>query len=494
DLKTFGFKSIDHNNLVNSEFKDMRDDMWKRCRLPQRADEVPLTVFYDRYPELHEAERNLYNIQSSLNVRKAKCFSPRGKRIRDLANLIDNWCTSSRCVRAAPVHNVYQSPFQDSRDYIPAFNPYYLDNAIRFLKGNGVHGVTTPCVTTLNANSITPFGFSEQTTSGIWHAVILSVSSSTSLNSSQHFSSRISLLTNLVTSGIGHTPWEREIIPPKELRKYEYHHLASFFKRDGYGNFPWTSHFLSPLELAKRGFYYTGVGDAVTCYSCKLTLHNWIPSDEIIADHRRYGAEDCAAVWNYQPEHHPNTPILVPSEDEVLTGMDFPSTREDEPDTMEVQGSVKNIVTSTVTNDSGAQGNGENLANAFTGLSVTSKWKVHTLNTDENNEFAPPIHLRRCEYHRLASFFKRDKDGEFIWKNHYVSPLELARLGFFYTGRNDSVTGVTSPFGTEFQVMTLEPNTRDGHRDAHLSQVGRYIHRIFQLNKVTGQCIYSSQF
>ncbi|CAG7645963.1 unnamed protein product, partial [Allacma fusca] len=29
-----------------------------------------------------------------------------------------------------------------------------------------------------------------------------------------------------------------EIIPPKELRKYEYHRLASFFKRDGYGNFP----------------------------------------------------------------------------------------------------------------------------------------------------------------------------------------------------------------------------------------------------------------
>ncbi|CAG7681528.1 unnamed protein product, partial [Allacma fusca] len=28
---------------------------------------------------------------------------------------------------------------------------------------------------------------------------------------------------------------------------------------------------------------------------------NWIPSDEIIADHRRYGAEDCAAVWNYNP-------------------------------------------------------------------------------------------------------------------------------------------------------------------------------------------------
>ncbi|CAG7723372.1 unnamed protein product, partial [Allacma fusca] len=37
DLKTFGFKSIDHNNLVNSEFKDMRDYMWKRCQLPQRA-------------------------------------------------------------------------------------------------------------------------------------------------------------------------------------------------------------------------------------------------------------------------------------------------------------------------------------------------------------------------------------------------------------------------------------------------------------------------
>ncbi|CAG7815435.1 unnamed protein product [Allacma fusca] len=86
-----------------------------------------------------------------------------------------------------------------------------------------------------------------------------------------------------------------EIIPPNELRKYEYHHLASCFKRDG----------------------------------------------------------GLSSSFELQPEHHPNTPILVPSDDE-----DFSSTSGDELDTMEVQGSITNTVTSTVTNDSGAQGNG----------------------------------------------------------------------------------------------------------------------------------------
>ncbi|CAG7828009.1 unnamed protein product, partial [Allacma fusca] len=67
-----------------------------------------------------------------------------------------------RIVTAAPVHTIAYSPYQGNPDYIPAFNPDHLDNAIKYLSGNGVLGVTTPCMVTLNANMITPFGFNEQ--------------------------------------------------------------------------------------------------------------------------------------------------------------------------------------------------------------------------------------------------------------------------------------------------------------------------------------------
>ncbi len=48
--------------------------------------------------------------------------------------------------------------------------------------------------------------------------------------------------------------------------------------------------FMKPtaLDLAKAGFYYTGMGDRVMCFSCKVVVKNWAPSDTAWGEHARW--------------------------------------------------------------------------------------------------------------------------------------------------------------------------------------------------------------
>lgn len=50
----------------------------------------------------------------------------------------------------------------------------------------------------------------------------------------------------------------------------------------------WPLPFLSPTDLAKAGFYYTGPGDRVTCFTCGGQLNNWEPKDNALSEHRRH--------------------------------------------------------------------------------------------------------------------------------------------------------------------------------------------------------------
>ncbi|NXG13353.1 XIAP ligase, partial [Grallaria varia] len=45
---------------------------------------------------------------------------------------------------------------------------------------------------------------------------------------------------------------------------------------------------LTPKELANAGFYYTGVGDQVSCFCCGGKLKNWEPSDRAWSEHKRH--------------------------------------------------------------------------------------------------------------------------------------------------------------------------------------------------------------
>lgn len=43
-----------------------------------------------------------------------------------------------------------------------------------------------------------------------------------------------------------------------------------------------------PKHMAQAGFYYTGKGDKVICYSCDLGIHKWIESDDPWFEHARH--------------------------------------------------------------------------------------------------------------------------------------------------------------------------------------------------------------
>lgn len=44
-----------------------------------------------------------------------------------------------------------------------------------------------------------------------------------------------------------------------------------------------------PSVLARNGFFYTGVGDRVTCFYCNVTLKQWEAFDDVEMEHMRWG-------------------------------------------------------------------------------------------------------------------------------------------------------------------------------------------------------------
>ena len=44
----------------------------------------------------------------------------------------------------------------------------------------------------------------------------------------------------------------------------------------------------TPLDLAGAGFYYTGYGDSVRCFSCGIQLHDWKVKDSAMTEHKKW--------------------------------------------------------------------------------------------------------------------------------------------------------------------------------------------------------------
>ena len=43
-----------------------------------------------------------------------------------------------------------------------------------------------------------------------------------------------------------------------------------------------------PKDLIQNGFFYTGIGDKVTCFYCNITLKQWEQSDCIETEHLKW--------------------------------------------------------------------------------------------------------------------------------------------------------------------------------------------------------------
>ena len=59
----------------------------------------------------------------------------------------------------------------------------------------------------------------------------------------------------------------------------------------------WPLEFLSPRDLSAAGFFYRGLADQTQCAFCCITISQWEPQDNPMAEHRRH-APNCPFVLN----------------------------------------------------------------------------------------------------------------------------------------------------------------------------------------------------
>ena len=86
--------------------------------------------------------------------------------------------------------------------------------------------------------------------------------------------------------------------PENDLMKYEWARIRSF------DQFPRESS-ARPIRLAQTGFYYEGVKDNVTCFSCKLEYGDWKEEDVPSEIHKQYSPQ-CRFLTG---EDNSNVPI-----------------------------------------------------------------------------------------------------------------------------------------------------------------------------------------
>ena len=76
----------------------------------------------------------------------------------------------------------------------------------------------------------------------------------------------------------------------KEAMKYEALRLSSFAQAAALYS-------QSSLEFARVGFFHTGPGDAVECFSCGVKVTEWSPTDQPVTVHVQY-SPNCPFVRN----------------------------------------------------------------------------------------------------------------------------------------------------------------------------------------------------
>ncbi|KAG3266709.1 BIRC2-like, partial [Ictidomys tridecemlineatus] len=153
---------------------------------------------------------------------------------------------------------------------------------------------------------------------------------------------------------------------------------------------------VSERSLACAGFYYTGVNDKVRCFCCGLMLDNWKQGDSPIEKHK-----DCSFIQN-------------------LLSASLQSTSKN-------TSPMRNHVVHSLSSSLDRSGS---FSDSYSCLSP------NPLNSRAVEDFSP---LRTNPY----SYAMSTEEGRFLtynmWPLTFLSPLELARAGFYYVGPGDRV-------------------------------------------------------
>lgn len=197
----------------------------------------------------------------------------------------------------------------------------------------------------------------------------------------------------------------RSHIDMSEIQSAQAHDSHVFseesYRNKTFANFPGSCP-VSPTTLARAGFYYTGDGDKVKCFSCHLTVDSWQYGESAVGKHRTL-SPNCKFINGFYPS----------SEEMQTTGPVTQSSYSWEAD-----------------NCSGSS--------AFRRLSdvvpnIDADYLLRTGQVVDMSDTLYPKNQAMCsEEARLASFHS--------WPSYSpVKPLDLARAGLYYKGINDQV-------------------------------------------------------
>uniref|UniRef100_F6TRQ7 RING-type E3 ubiquitin transferase n=1 Tax=Monodelphis domestica TaxID=13616 RepID=F6TRQ7_MONDO len=185
------------------------------------------------------------------------------------------------------------------------------------------------------------------------------------------------------------------------LYELKYDFSCELYRISTYSAFP-VNVPVSERSLARAGFYYTGVNDRVKCFCCGLMLDNWKQGDNAIDKHKQL-FPSCAFIQN-------------------LT-----SVNNLESNSQSALSSSLNSASCSLSPSSEQSGYFSGSYSSFPLEPVTSRGveDLSPLNT------SPYSYSMSTEEARILTYQ--------AWPLTFLSPLDLARAGFYYIGPGDMV-------------------------------------------------------
>ncbi|XP_074160507.1 baculoviral IAP repeat-containing protein 2-like isoform X1 [Sminthopsis crassicaudata] len=184
-----------------------------------------------------------------------------------------------------------------------------------------------------------------------------------------------------------------------EANEMKYDLSCELYRMSTYSTFP-VNVPISERSLARAGFYYTGVNDRVKCFCCGLMLDNWKQGDNAIDKHKQL-YPSCAFIQN-------------------LIAVNLGSSQS-------TFSSSLNNATRSLSSSSGQSGYFSGSYCSFPLEPVTSR-AVEDLSPLNANPYS---YSMSTEDARILTYQ--------TWPLTFLSPLDLARAGFYYIGPGDMV-------------------------------------------------------
>ncbi|KAK6486086.1 inhibitor of apoptosis protein isoform X1 [Huso huso] len=193
---------------------------------------------------------------------------------------------------------------------------------------------------------------------------------------------------------------------PVDLR---YDYSSELFRMSTFAKFPASGAVLE-RSLARAGFYYTGVGDRVQCFRCKVTVENW-QAGECPAERHKRQSPDCPFVQGLA-----SSSSLLSSSHSAFSPP------------------LQSILLSQISNSTSpplVEQQVGYFSNRFTSIPPSPLSSQSTEDVSQQRPATSQHPRMRREQDRLDTFQN--------WPLANITPSELAKAGFFYLGQGDRV-------------------------------------------------------